>query len=144
MPTYELEQGDMSRRRTPSELHQWVEDRCEELASSPEAKAYARQGSKLVKKLFDEIRPLALFAFKAFGNASGTWVIPNLNNDNFDGTVEFADGRQLFVEITYAKDGHDDSLRMEVLAKEGHVNPNSSIKSPLNLAVRNEIAFRMR
>lgn len=119
---YVLDPNDMVRPRTPRELRAWVETKSAELSQSAEAKVYARR-ERLPKKLWEEIRPFALFADKRFGSASVV-CIPNLGNENFDGRIEFTDGSHspIYVEITYAKDGYDQSLRMEVLSAEGSVN----------------------
>ena len=119
---YELKEEDVAKSRSPAELFNWMEERCRQLGSTPEAKAYARSGSRLTKKFYDEVRPLALFGFREFGQTPGTLVTPSLDNDNFDGTVQIQGGRRVLVEVTCAKDGYDDSLRLEVLAKEGNVN----------------------
>ncbi|MDP3786737.1 MAG: hypothetical protein Q8R05_04205 [Candidatus Omnitrophota bacterium] len=108
--------------RTPAALKAWVDAKCEELGATPEAKAYARSGAQLPKKLYDEVCPLALFAWCEFGNRDDVKVTPNLNNDNYDGVITVSGQPPLFVEITYAKDGYGDSLRMEVLSREGSVN----------------------
>ncbi len=108
--------------RTPAALKEWVDARCVELGATPEAKAYARSGALLPKKLYDEVRPLALFAWREFGNRDNVKVTPNLNNDNYDGVITVYGQPSLFVEITYAKDGYGDSLRMEILSREGSVN----------------------
>lgn len=70
---------------------------------------------------------MALFANEEFGTIPGTEVVPNLNNDNFDATVSFEDGSKVFIEITQAKDGYDESLRLEVLSREGAVSLTSPI-----------------
>lgn len=116
-----LDASEMIKRRTPAELVAWVDEQCERLSSSPEAKSYARSGARLPKKFYEEIRPLALFARSEFDDRPGIYVTPSISNDNFDGQVDLPDGR-LLVEVTYAKDGYDESLRMEILEREGHVN----------------------
>ncbi len=108
--------------RTPAALKAWVDAKGEELGATLKAKAYARSGAKLPKKLYDEVRPLALFAWREFGNRNDVKVAPNLSNDNYDGVITVADQPPLFVEITYAKDGYGDSLRMEVLSEQGSIN----------------------
>ncbi len=117
-----LTQSDIEQSRTPAELLKWVNAKCEELGMTPETKKFARSGARLPKKFYDEVRPLAMFASHAFCNRPDILVKPNLNNDNFDGVITSPDNSQLFVEITCAKDGYMDALRMEVLTQEGHVN----------------------
>lgn len=121
-----LDRSDMERPRSPSELFAWVMAKCNELGATPEAKAFARSAALLPKKFYDEVYPLALFAQREFGGRDDVLVQPNFDNDNFDGRITIGTGavrkKTIFVEVTYAKDGYDESRRMEVLCREGHVS----------------------
>jgi len=115
----------MEQPRSPAELLAWVMKKCAELGAGPDAKAFARSGASLPKKFYDEIYPLAIYAEREFRGQDGVLIQPNLDNSNFDARITFGDGPHsigLFVEVTYAKDGYDESLRMEVLSSRGHVN----------------------
>lgn len=118
-----LNRADMEMSRTPRELCHWIETKAEELSKTTEGKAYARSGNLLPKKLWEEIRPLGLFALHRFGDKD-VRCTPNLSNDNYDGKIEFSElsARTIYVEITYAKDGHDERLRLSVLTNDGNVN----------------------
>lgn len=119
-----LRAAEMALPRSPEDLYAWVIRKCGELSVSPETKAFARSGAKLPKKFYDEIFPLAIFSRREYQGRTGVLVEPHLGNDNFDAkiTIDGPSGMlAAFVEITYAKDGYDESLRMEVLAKEGSV-----------------------
>ena len=120
--TFELDPEDMAVPRRPKELASWVAERCEVLGMSLEAKSYARSGDPLPKKFYEEVRPLAIYAEAMYEDFDDVMVIPNLGNENYDGTVILPDGKKIFVEITSAKDGYSDSLRMEMLQKDGRVN----------------------
>lgn len=124
-PSKILAEVDMFQPRSPNAFYTWVISKCRELSSSPEAKAFARSGARLPKKLYDELFPLALFVHREFTNASVVTIEPHLGNDNYDAKITTQNARgasTTFVETTYAKDGYDESLRMEVLAKEGGVS----------------------
>ena len=118
-----LQRDDMEVPRKPRELCDWINSKASELSQTSERKAYARSGAILPKKFWEEIRPLGLFALSRYG-ADVVTCIPNLSNDNYDGTIEFSDSSILpiYVEITYAKDGHDERLRLNVLTSKGSVN----------------------
>lgn len=119
-----LDPNDMSKARSPRALFAWVMSKCTELSSSAEAKAFARSGAQLAKKFYDEIYPLSFYALGEYRGLRNILVRPNLGNENFDAKISIGLGpaaTATFVEVTYAKDGYNDSLRMEVLAKEGHV-----------------------
>ena len=124
-PSKILTEADMCQPRSPEAFYAWVISKCRELSSSPEAKAFARSGARLPKKLDDELFPLALFVHREFPGASEVTIEPHLGNDNYDAKITTHDSRgarTTFVETTCAKDGYDESLRMEVLAKEGGVS----------------------
>jgi hypothetical protein len=122
-----LTERDILTPRSPAKFLEWMIAKNNELSATAETKRYARSGAQLPKKFSDEIYFLALFANEEFGTIPGTEVVPNLNNDNFDATVSFEDGSKVFIEITQAKDGYDESLRLEVLSREGAVSLTSPI-----------------
>jgi len=117
-----LDASEMSAARSVPDFVAWVKRKAEELGASPEAKIFARSGAQLPKKFYDELLPLALFVEHEFTTVPNAVVAPNLGNDNFDATVSFGDGTDiLYIEITRAKNGHDESMRDEVLTREGSV-----------------------
>lgn len=124
-PSSILKRSDMEQPRSPAQLLAWVMKKCAELGANPDAIAFARSGASLPKKFYDEVYPLAIYAEREFRNQDGVLVQPNLDNSNFDARITFGDGPDstgLSVEVTYAKDGYGESLRMEVLSSNGHVN----------------------
>ena len=125
-----LDRHDMERSRRPSELLAWVTAKCKELGATPDANAFARSGALLPKKFYEEVRPLAIFADREFPGRDDVLVQPNLDNDNFDARITVGSGsRTIYVEITYAKDGYDESRRMEVLSREGSVSWTGPVSS---------------
>ncbi len=123
-----LDAVDMTTPRTPAHFVAWATRKAEELGATPAAKEYARSGASLPKKFYDEIYPLAMFVGRELNEVSDALVQPNLSNDNFDASIVFqGQHRKLFIEITRAKDGYDESLRDEVLAREGHVSVTGPI-----------------
>lgn len=114
---------DMMTPRTVTDFVAWTMRKTVDLSATPEAKQYSRSGAELPTKFHDEIYPLALFVEREFGNVPDAVVTPNLNNDNFDATITFKClPSKVFIEITRAKNGYDESLRMEVLARDGYVS----------------------
>lgn len=118
-----LNRADMELSRTPRELCDWVDARAAELSKTKDGKAYARSGALLPKKFWEEIRPLGLFALCRYGN-EGVRCTPNLTNDNYDGKIELSKplASHVYIEMTYAKDGYDERLRLNVLTEKGDVN----------------------
>lgn len=119
-----LQRPDMETSRTPQELYDWVSSKSSELSETAEGKRYARSGALLPKNLWEEIRPLGLFAHCLYGQRTDVKCTPSLTNDNYDGRIDFCDSSMpsIYVEVTYAKDGCDEHLRLEVLTAEGSVN----------------------
>jgi hypothetical protein len=140
-----LNSTEMQRSRTPRELCDWVDSKAAEFSKTKEGKVYARSGARLPKKLWEEIRPLALFALCRYGD-KGVRCTPNLSNDNYDGRIDFPGSSvtSVCVEITYAKDGYDERLRLKVLSENGDVNALGKItvsgtrKSGQTISVENE------
>jgi predicted secreted protein len=123
-----LDARDIEAPRSPNEFLAWMTEKNRKLSATAETKQFARSGAELAKKFHDEIYPLALFVAQEFGDVPGVLVAPNLNNDNFDAVIIFENSpAKIFIEITQAKDGYDESLRMEVLTKEGTVSLSGPI-----------------
>lgn len=117
-----LNKKDMEKVRTAKDFYIWMINKNKELSSSPEAKTFARSGSQLSKKFYNEIHPLAIFVNKEYKDNNNVLVQPNLGSDNFDAKIINQDDTK-YVEITYAKDGYVESLRDELLEKDGHAAP---------------------
>ena len=108
-----LDPEEMAMARAPAELAKWVNERCEKLGESPEAKSYGRFGDKWPKKFYEEIRPLSIYAAATYADVSGAMVKANLGNENYDGVIELTNGDRVLVEITSAKHGYSESQRMD-------------------------------
>lgn len=124
-PSQILDPSDMQLSRSPSELLAWVMRKCNEFRATSEARRFAWSGAALPKKFFEEIYPLALFSKREFDDRTDVLVSPNLDNDNFDGRIVIGSpphANALLVEVTYAKDGYDESLRLEVVSRDGGVS----------------------
>ena len=123
-----LDAADMKTPRSPADFIAWAMRKAEEFGATQDTRNYARSGALLPKKFYDEIYPLALFVRREFGEFPDALVSPNLSNDNFDATIVFPEPRrEVFIEITLAKDGYDESLRDEVLTRQGHVSLTGAI-----------------
>ena len=111
---------DMAKPRTVSDFLDWVTKKEEDLSAIPKAEQFI--GSTLKTKFYDEIYPLSVYVKREYSNSPGVIITPNLNSDNFDATVTFKGlPSKVFIEITRAKNGHAESLRMEALARDGCV-----------------------
>jgi hypothetical protein len=126
-----LTKSEMVRARPPDELAAWIAQISRLFGSSKEAKQYARLGRGFTKRFYEEVRPLGLLVQHLFDSRSDVLCIPNLGNENYDAIVRFTeDGveRESYIEFTYAKEGYEESLRMEVLNERGSVNALAEVK----------------
>lgn len=118
-----LNKGDMCLPRTPHDLSEWVLCKSDEMSATHEARLYARSGKMLPKKFWEEIRPLSLFASLVYGKRKDILFTPNIGNEDFDALAQDTSANtHFYIEISYAKDGYDESLRLEVLNESGTVN----------------------
>ncbi|MBI3989411.1 MAG: hypothetical protein HY347_07315 [candidate division NC10 bacterium] len=123
----------MMLERAPDQLASWVDQKCRELSSSPEARRYARlRRDELVKKFYEELRPLSLFAQHCHSGRNDVYCQPNLNKrDNFDAVIRNCSTTPetiLFIQFTSTTESYEESLRMEVLNEGGSVNALGKVK----------------
>ena len=115
-----LNAPDMTKSRTVPDFLAWMTQKEEDLSAITKAEQFI--GSPLKTRFYDEIYPLSVYVRRKYSNSPGVIITPNLNNDNFDATVTFKGlSSKVYIEITRAKNGRDESLRMEVLARDGYV-----------------------
>ena len=115
-----LSEAEMGATRTPDDLARWASETCTILEQSKESRAYARSGERLPKNFWEEIRPFSIFASSRFGARTDVKCTPNLGSHNCDGVIEFDNGLEspIYIEATYAKDGHDESERSDLRSAE--------------------------
>jgi hypothetical protein len=115
---------DMIRERSPRELLEWRDYIYTKIAENAELRKEARVSSGLIKKLHEEIRPLSILAEKLYRDREDVKVTPIFDNDNYDAIItDYSKTPAVTwkVEFTYAIDGLDNHLRMEILNEEGLV-----------------------
>lgn len=101
----------------------WV-DSAHARFNTKQLKAEAREGKHFANELVLEARPMALFSSRHFAASPQVIITHVLGNQNYDGIVE--DKRQhresiRYLEVTTTLKTYEDSLRMELLSKQGHV-----------------------
>ena len=129
-PSTFLSAEEMTKRRTPRELNDWVPTIFDRYSESNEAKAYLRLKKGLCKRLLEEVWPLALLTKQLFGDSDQVICEPVLGNQKYDALIEDRRGDapiQIKVEFTIAVDGYDDHLRMEELNDKGSANAYGNI-----------------
>jgi hypothetical protein len=117
---------ELGRSRTPDEWAAVAAEIERVFVESQELRRMSRPPKGLWKKYLEEILPLIHLAQWLFPGRQDVLCQSNLNDSgNYDAAITFPNNGEttkLFVEFTYAKDGFEDSLRMEVLNDKGSVN----------------------
>ncbi|MBI4330126.1 MAG: hypothetical protein HY673_02450 [Chloroflexi bacterium] len=117
---------ELTIERTPRELLNWVESKIE---SADEETIRLRQG--LAKQLVEEVYPLAIFAFKKYGETQSVHVKPVIGNQNFDAILtdnSCSPALVSYVEVTQAHEGEAEYLRDVHLQEHGYVPGTRTVK----------------
>ena len=125
LPPAECEQA-----RTPDELHEWVHGKFTDIGASEGGKTAIRLKAGRLKRFVDEIYPLAVFGQRFLRGRTDVklqWVDGNGNHDALLINYSTAIIRNIPLEIVYAGDGYDESLRMEFMEEHGGVDLNGKI-----------------
>lgn len=118
-----LTQQELETPRSAAEMLAWV-DAAHGRFNTKDLRTQAREGKHFANELILEARPVALFAQRYFDASPEVIIRHVLGNQNYDGTVD--DKRQnpssvRCLEVTTTLKTYEDSLRMELLNKQGHV-----------------------
>jgi len=133
MSTKYVSKDEIEKERTPSELWDWLISKVKQICSTPTGlKAFRLQKDKekLIKKLVEEIAPLAIFGQQKFGNTNKVLLKPVIGSQNYD--AEIIDKRteptdKCYIEITQAHEGENDYFRRCELLKNGYVFSNAPV-----------------
>lgn len=122
-PDEVLSVDEMEKERTPDELVEWVQQIETTFSQNKEFRKFARLKTGLVKKFFEEIRPLCLFVKYYYSGNSLILCKPNLGNQKFDATIKDlrkSPHLEQKIEITTTAN-RDDKLRRIFLSERGYV-----------------------
>lgn len=126
MATELLSKDELQRPRSARAFRAWVDRVIDALAADPDLKLAARQQQDLMKSLFEEVRPLALFAHHHFNSSCLVTLQYVMGDQPYDGVVlrnwRWPRSKVKFIEVTQAHEGEAEHLRMLALKREGHVN----------------------
>lgn len=121
---------ELTKKRTPCELLNWVKRKTDQLGSTDEGERSLRLHEGLAKQLMEEVYPLALFGWRKFGNTDQILMQPIIGNQSYDAVVTDMRSEpacQSYVEITQSHEGESDYLRRFVLQKRGIVPMHSPV-----------------
>ncbi|MBM4284403.1 MAG: hypothetical protein FJ128_04020 [Deltaproteobacteria bacterium] len=137
-----LTEDELLTVRNPDELYSWVHRKLVDLSKIKGAKEEVLLRKGLFKQFFYEVKPLAFFAKQVYRNRPDITIRYLLGNQGCDAIIDDSSQSPLsttFVELTYAIEGHDHSLRMEYFLKNGDVSLYSPIKHYGNKGKKREI-----
>ena len=118
-----LTQQELETPRSAAVMLGWV-DETHARFNTKQLKAEARAGKHFADELIHEARPMALFAYRYFSASPEVIITHVIGSQNHDAVVEYKRRRPeavQYLEATTTLKTYEDSLRMEVLNKEGSV-----------------------
>jgi len=124
---------ELTKKRTPSELMSWVEQKMGQIESTDEGERALTLHEGLAKQLMEEVYPLAIFGWRKFGNTDQVLMQPIIDDQPYDAILTDLRSKpasQSYVEITQAHEGENDYLRRLVFQRQGNVfMPSRVIKT---------------
>lgn len=138
MPNEHISKEELEEARTPSELWDWLIRKVEQICATQEGLKDFRLQKGLLKKLPEEIAPLAIFGKHKYRSTDQVLLRPVIGSQNYD--AEIIDKRieppdKCYIEITQAHEGEDDYFRRCELLNKGFVFSNA----PVEEGVKNEL-----
>jgi len=117
-----LDQTDMEKPRTPSQLRLYVTSLLEQIGRNEEAKKLGRLRKGLSKYLIREMLPLSVFSVWKYPQ-DGVLCVPQIGNQGHDAIITDLNARQLIqVEITWPVDGQHENYHARSLNERGHTD----------------------
>jgi len=113
---------ELTKKRTPSELLNWVKWKMEQIGSTNQGERALRLHEGLAKQLMEEVYPLALFGWRKFGDTNQILMQPIIGNQGYDAIVTDLRSKpasKSYIEITQSHEGENDYLRRLVLQLQG-------------------------
>jgi len=122
---------ELIKKRNPSELKKWVEEKMDQVGSTVEGEKSLLLRKGLAKQFMEEVYPLSLFGWRKFGTTEHILLQPVIGNQNYDAIItnlETTPISESYVEITQSHEGESDYLQRLLLQKRGVVDMHSPIK----------------
>lgn len=126
-----ITEEELTSERTPKGLLDWVEAKIDQVASTDDGERAIRLREGLAKQLVEELRPLAIFAFKKYGEADWVGIRPVIGSQNYDAILtdySCSPASVNYVEVTQAHEGEVEHLRALHLQSYGYVPGTGTIK----------------
>ena len=119
-----ISKEELIKKRTPSELWNWLIEKVAQLGSTNEGMKDLRLQKGLVKQLMEEIGPLAIFGMHKYADNNQILLQPVIGNQAYDAVVtdlRTNPASQTYIEITQSHEGENDYWRRCELLKKGYV-----------------------
>lgn len=133
---------EIEKERPPSELWDWLNQKVKQICSTQEGLEAFRLQKGLLKKLPEEIAPLAIFGKKKFGDTDQVLLQPIIGSQNYDAKVidkRTNSASVTYIEITQAyidkSDGKKQYLRRLELLERGCTHHEGEVEE----SVKNEL-----
>lgn len=124
MANKHVSQEEITTKRLPSELWDWLIQKVRQICSTKEGLRDFRLQKGYIKQLVEEVAPLAVFGKHKFGDTDQVFLQPVIGNQGYDAKV--IDKRtepvsETYVEITQAHEDEDNYWRRCQLLEKGKV-----------------------
>jgi len=119
-----ISKEELIKKRTPSELWNWLIEKVAQLGSTNEGMKDLRLQKGLVKQLMEEIGPLAIFGMHKYADNNQILLQPVIGNQPYDAVVtdlRTKPASQTYIEITQSHEGENNYWRRCELLKKGYV-----------------------
>ena len=126
-----ITKDEITTERTPRELINWVESKIDTVASTDSGEKTIRLRQGLAKHLVEEVYPLAIFAFKKYGETNLVHIKPVIGNQNYDAILtdkSYSPALISYVEVTQAHEGETEYLRALHLQKYSYVPGTGTVQ----------------
>jgi hypothetical protein len=140
MSNEDINVEELTKKRTPSELLNWVNCKRKQIASTEQGDRALILRKGLAKQFEEEVYPLALFGSRKYGDTDQVLMQPIIGNQGYDAvvidlTAEAAS--ESYIEITQSHEGENDYHRRLVLANLGFAYGHSpAIKKGIRTSKR--------
>lgn len=124
MSNEHVSQKELTKKRTPSELWNWLISKVKQICSTDEGMQDFRLQKGLLKQLVEEIGPLAIFGMHKYADNNQILLQPVIGNQPYDAVVtdlRTKPASQTYIEITQSHEGENDYWRRCELLKKGYV-----------------------
>lgn len=115
---------ELTKKRTPLQLLDWVKQETERLKLTEEGHKELVLHEGLAKPLMEEVYPLAEFGIRKYGKTDQILIQPIIGYQNYDAIItdlRIEPPIQSYVEVTQSHEGEDEYLRSLVLYEKGIV-----------------------